>query len=164
MTKEEYNISLEKIVETEQKQWQKDIKGIIKLVRSKEPDDMIEGQALGLSYRMQLLEKNQEYLSMLVKEEKVIKQLRSKRFCVYLTGRTINGENLSAAELRNPMIANQKMSNNNRELVISGELADFEQAISILENALDFNREVIKTIDSYMFMVKNRLELFNLFK
>lgn len=164
LTKEEYNVQLSKVIEDDQSKWKSEIKSIIKLVRSKEPNDMIDGQALGLSYRMQLLEKNHVYLSMLLKEQKHYKKLKAKRIAVHLTGHQLDGTRCSAQELRNPLISHQKISNAQRELVISGELADFEEAINMLENAIDFNNEVIKTIDSYMFMVKNRLELFNIFK
>lgn len=164
ITKEEYNLKLSELVEADQKSWKKEIKIIIKLVRSKEPNDMIEGQALGLSHRMKLLEDNQKYLSMLLKEQKNYKKLKAQRISVHLTGHKLDGTKVSAKELRNPLIANQKISTQQRELVISGELSDFEEAINILENAIDFNNEVIKTIDSYMFMIKNRLELFNIFK
>lgn len=163
-SKADYNIKLENLIKEEEIGWQKKIKTIIKLVRSKEPEDMIEGQALGLSYRMELLEKNQYYLGLLVKEEKIYKKLKTKRICIYLTGRQMDGSGISAIDIRNPLIAHQKISNNQRDYVISGELVDFEECIEMIKNTLSFNTEVIKTIDNYMFMVKNRLELFNLFK
>lgn len=163
-SKEEFNKKLETIVEAEQKGWQKNIKDMIKLVRSKDPEDMLEGQALAISYRMTLVEKNHYYLSLLAKEEKIYKRLKAKRTCIYLTGRQLDGSAVSAADVRNPLIANQKISGSQRDLVISGELADFEESMQIIENALSFNQEVIKTIDSYQYMVKNRLDLFNILK
>lgn len=164
ITKLEYNTNLENLISAEEKGWQKKIKTIIKLVRSKDPEDMIEGQALGLSYRMELLEKNQYYLGLLVKEEKTYKKLKTKRTCIYLTGRQMDGSAISASDMRNPLIAHQKISNPQRDYVISGELADYEESMELIRNTLGYNNEVIKTIDNYMFMVKNRLELFALFK
>lgn len=164
ITKEEFNNELEKSIVEEQKHWQKEVKSIIRLIRSREPEDMMEGNALGLSYRMEILEQNQTYLSMLAKEEKIHKRLRAQRTCIYITGRTLEGKQLSAKEVRNPLIAHQKISNFQRDQVIAGELADFEHTMQILRNAIEYNLEAMKTIDSYMYMVKNRLDLFNLFK
>lgn len=164
ITKEEFNDKLSEEIQKEQKHWQKEFKSIIKLIRSKEPEDMIEGNALALSYRMIILDQNQTYFSLLAREQKILKQLKSKRTCVYVTGRNLDGSQLSAKEVRNPLIAHQKLSGYQRDQVIAGELADYEECSDILNNAISYNTELIKTIDSYMYMIKNKLELFNLFK
>lgn len=163
-TKAEYNISVKTIVEEKKSEWAENIKDLSPLIRSKDPHDMTDAQALALSYRTMILEELSYWLSELANEQKIIKELKRDKFILYSTGLLPDGTRPTGNLMNNPIIGNSKITSGQKEMIISGDLSDYEHTLDILTQAIDFFRECIKTIDQYMYSIKNRLDLFTMFK
>jgi len=162
-SKEKYNKELLNIIEEKKEEWSKNVKDLSPLIRSKNAHDMADAQALGLSYRTMLLDEVSYFLSELTEEQKFLKEFKRDRFCLYKTGLLPDGtrpKNMA----KNPLVGNQKTTGGQIEMVMSGDLSDFEYTCEILINMVEHLREHIRTIDQYMYAIKNRLELFAVFK
>lgn len=161
--KKDYNEKLKNIIETKRKEWSINLKDISPLIRSKNIHDMTEAQALALSYRTMLLDEVGFFGSELAEEQRFLKEYKKDRLCLYKTGLLPDGtrpKNMS----KNPLVGNQKLSGGQVEAVISGDLSDFEYTCQILVDIIEHLREDIRTIDQYMYAIKNRLELYAVFK
>lgn len=162
-TKKEYNENLKHIIETKRDEWSEKLKDISPLIRSKNIHDMTDAQALALSYRTMLLDEIGFFVSELAEEQRFLKEYKRDRLCLYKTGLLPDGsrpKNMS----KNPLIGNQKLTGGQFESVISGDLSDFEYTSEVLISVIEHLRENVKTIDQYMYAIKNRLELFAAFK
>lgn len=163
-TKAEYNIQVKTIVEEKKNEWAENIKDLSPLIRSKDPHDMTDAQALALSYRTMILEELSYWLSELANEQKIIKELKRDKFILYSTGLLPDGTRPTGNLMNNPIIGNSKITSGQKEMIISGDLSDYEHTLDILTQSIDYFRECIKTIDQYMYSIKNRLDLFTMFK
>jgi len=162
--KEKYNENLKKILEDKKTEWADNIKDLSPLIRSKDPHDMTDAQALALSYRTMILEEISLWLGELATEQKTIKELKRDKFILYTTGLLPDGTRPAGNIANHPIIGNSKVSGGQKEMIISGDLSDFEYTNEILTQMIDFLRENVKTIDQYMYSIKNRLDLFSMFK
>ena len=163
-TKADYNIKLSEIVEGKKAEWAGNLKDLSPLIRSKQPHDMTDASALALSYRTMILEEISYFLNELASEQKTMKELKRDKFILYTTGLLPDGTRPTGNISNHPLIGNSKISGGQKDMVISGDLADFEHTTDILGQTVDFLRECIKTIDQYMYSIKNRIELFAIFK
>lgn len=162
--KDTYNENLKKILEEKKAEWAENIKDLSPLIRSKDPHDMTDAQALALSYRTMILEEISLWLGELATEQKIIKELKRDKFILYTTGLLPDGTRPSGNIANHPIIGNSKVSGGQKEMIISGDLSDYEYTQEILTQTIEFLRENIKTIDQYMYSIKNRLDLFSMFK
>lgn len=160
----QYNIKLKKIVEDKKKEWSTNIKDLSPLIRSKDPHDMNDAQALALSYRTMILDEISYFLSELVEEQKNMKVLKRDKFIFYTTGLLPDGSRPKNRMATHPIVNNTKITGPQKELIIGGDLSDYWHTEKILSDVIDELREHIKTIDQYMYAIKNRIELFNIFK
>lgn len=163
-TKGDYNIKLSKIVEEKKAEWAENLKDLSPLIRTKNPHDMTDAQALALSYRTMILEEISYFLTELASEQKIIKEMKRDKMILYSTGLLPDGTRPTGNLANHPIIGNTRISNGQKEIIISGDLADFEHTQEILIQVVEFLRECIKTIDQYMYSIKNRLDLFTIFK
>lgn len=162
--KDKYNETLKNMLDEKKAEWAENIKDLSPLIRSKDPHDMTDAQALALSYRTMILEEISLWLGELANEQKVIKELKRDKFILYTTGLLPDGTRPTGNIANHPIIGNSKVSGGQKEMIISGDLSDFEYTQEILTQAIEFLRENIKTIDQYMYSIKNRLDLFSMFK
>jgi len=162
--KDTYNENLKKILEEKKAEWAENIKDLSPLIRSKDPHDMTDAQALALSYRTMILEEISLWLGELATEQKIIKELKRDKFILYTTGLLPDGTRPNGNIANHPIIGNSKVSGGQKEMIISGDLSDYEYTQEILTQTIEFLRENIKTIDQYMYSIKNRLDLFSMFK
>jgi hypothetical protein len=158
--KAQYNEKLLEIVEDKKKEWAENIKDLAPLLRSK-PEDMTDANALALSYRVMLLEELSYFMNELARENKILKEMRSEKFIYYTTGLMPDGTRPTGAAAQHPLLGNQRLSSGNKDLIISGDLSDFEHTYEILSQMIEFLRECVKTIDQTLYAIKNRLDLFN---
>lgn len=163
-TKAEYNNKLKEIVESKKKEWADNVKDISPMIRSKDPHDMTDAQALALSYRTMLLEEISYFLNELAEEQRHMKERRRDRFILYTTGLLPDGTRPTGNILNHPIIGNAKISGAQKDMIMSGDFADYEHTEEILKQMVNFLQECVKTIDQYMYSIKNRLELFAMFK
>lgn len=164
ISRAEYNQLLIEQTDKKKAEWAEEIKDIAPLIRTKDPNDMTEASALGLSYRVKLLEDIGFFLNELVQEQTIMKKLKLEKFCLYATGLYPDGTRPTGAILSNPLIGVSKLNGSQRDLIISGDLAEYEHTQEILTNTIEQLREYIKTIDSFMFAIKNRIEIFQILK
>lgn len=164
MSRAKYNTELINIIEEKKEEWVSNIKDVSPLIRSKNPHDMTDAQALVLSYRTMILEEISYFLGSLAKEQKELKKMRRDRFVLYSTGLLPTGERPTPQMMKNPVVGNSKISGSHRELIMAGDFSDYEYTEQLLSQMIDFLRECVKTIDQYMYSIKNRLELFTMFK
>lgn len=163
-TKANYNEKLKGILEEKKKEWAENIKDLSPLIRSKNPHDMTDAQALALSYRTMILEEVSYFLGELVSEQKILKELRRDKFILYSTGLLPDGTRPKGNIANHPIIGNSKITGPQKDIVISGDLSDYTYTEDLLKEVVEFLRECIKTIDQYMYSIKNRLDLFTIFK
>lgn len=163
-TKADYNKVLTEETDNKKKEWAENIKDLAPMIRSKNVHDMTEASALGLSYRVMILEEISYFLTELAQEQRGIKELKRDRFILYSTGLLPDGTRPTGNILNHPLIGNTRITGSQKEMVISGDLADFEHTIEILTQTVEMFREYVKTIDSYMFAIKNRLEILAILK
>lgn len=163
-SKNDYNINLLTIVDSKKSEWAQNLKDISPLIRSKDPHDMTEASALLLSYRTMILEEVSYFLTELTTEQRNLKELKRDRFILYTTGLLPDGTRPTGNILKHPLIGNAKISGGQKDMVISGDLSHYEYTCDILIQTVEYLRECIKTIDQYMYSIKNRLEIFNILK
>jgi hypothetical protein len=164
MSQANFNIELKQITEEKKEEWSKNVRDISPLIRSKNPHDMTDAQALALSYRTMLLDEISYFLSELNEVQSKLKVAKKDKFILYTTGLLPDGTRPAPEILRNPVIGNQKITGPQKEMIISGDLNELEKTSQILNDTIEYLRECIKTIDQYMYAIKNRLELFVMFK
>lgn len=163
-TKADYNIELIKIAELKKSEWAANLKDLSPLIRSKEPHDMTDASALALSYRTMILEEISYFLNELASEQKIFKELKRDKFILYSTGLLPDGTRPPGNIGNHPLIGNSKITGGQKDMVISGDLSDYEHTTDVLGQTVDYLRECIKTIDQYMYAIKNRIEIFSIFK
>jgi hypothetical protein len=163
-TKLQYNEELKGIIEVKKTEWAQNIKDLSPLIRSQDPHDMVDAQALALSYRTMILEEISYFFSELLYEQKHLKVLKSNKFILYTTGLLPDGTRPSGNIANHPIIGNSKITGPQKDIVISGDLSEFLYTEDLLKEVTDFLRECVKTIDQYMYSIKNRLDLFTIFK
>lgn len=145
--KEKYNNTLSDIVDKIKGDWVKNIKDLAPLIRSKDMHDMTDAQALALSYRTMLLEEISIWLSELVNEQKIVKELRRDKFIFYSTGLLPDGTRPKGNQANHPIVGNPKINGPQKETIISGDLSDYWHTEQILIQTIEVLREHIKTID-----------------
>ena len=125
---------------------------------------MTDAQALALSYRTMMLEEISYFLGELVEEQKIVKELKRDKFIFYSTGLLPDGSRPKGNMANHPIVGNSKITGPQKELIISGDLSNYWHTEQILIQTIEMLREHVKTIDQYMYAIKNRIELFNIFK
>jgi hypothetical protein len=123
MSRINYNNELLNIIEEKRTEWASNIKDVSPLIRSKNPHDMTDAQALVMSYRTMILEEISYFLGELAKEQKELKKMRKNRFILYTTGLLPNGERPTPQMMKNPAVGNSKISGSYRELIMAGDFS-----------------------------------------
>lgn len=156
-----YNLELSNIIKGKQSEWATNIKDLTPLLRT-EPHNMTDANALALSYRAMVLEEVNYFSSLFADFNKEIKILKKDKFIFYATGLLPDGTKPKHG-MTHPLLG-RKMSKTEYDTVISGDLSEQEHTLQLINDMVDFLREIIKTIDGVCFMIKNRIELFNYLK
>lgn len=164
MSQQAYNNELQVIIEEKRLEWSKNLKDIAPLLRTKNTQDMSDAQALLLSYRVMIMDEINYFIVELTQLQKQLKQYKAEKFILYTTGLKSDGTRPDPSVLRNPIIGNQKVTGPQKDMIISGDLSEYEMTASILENIINYLRECIETVDKAMYSIKNRIELFGIFK
>jgi hypothetical protein len=105
--------------------------------------EILNTQALALSFRQVLNEEVNLFLNKRSKEATKIKRLRQDRFVFYATGFGI------------------KTNMGEKGILIDGHLAENERAMEIIESHIQFLRDTVKNLESLGFAIKNMVELMN---
>jgi len=151
------NEELKKLSEQIQTEWTKNIDDLTPLIRNK-INDIIDANALAVSYRTMLVDRVKYFVDELSSILKIHKQLKAEKFIYYATGLLPDG----TKPPRTHPIVSHKKNKGETDMLISSDLNDVELSIDIIENLLNFLRDQIKTLDQFMYAVKNRLEIYNI--
>lgn len=158
----QYNKELDKIIHDKKTEWTTNVKDITPLLRS-QASDMVDANALALSYRAMLMDEMSYFLSLMAQHDKELKQLKKDKFIFYATGMLPDGTRPSGKDMHHPLLG-KKLTKTEYDTVISGDLNEQEYTIQVIGDMIDFIKEIIKTIDQILYAIKNRLDLFNYLK
>ena len=157
-----YNKELTDIIALKKKEWTENLKAIPPLLRS-QAENMVDANALSLSYRVMLKEDMHYFLGLMAEHDKELKELRKNKFIFYATGMLPDGSRPTGASGHHPLLG-KKLTKTEYDTVISGDLNEPEFTIQVIGDMIDFLKESIKTIDQILYSIKNRLDLFNYLK
>lgn len=144
--KKDKNDRLEEYFSQKREAWSKQIdplfNGIdIKFFNKNNVENIIQTQALALSYRQILTEEISFFLNKRSKEEVEFKKLKQDKFLYYAIGfglKTNMGEKMT---------------------LIEAHVAEWERNMNLLENHVEFLRQCNKNLESLGFTIKNITEL-----
>lgn len=144
----ETNEKLEEFFNEKRVEWTKQIEPLFKtltldLKNPKSSGEILDAQALALSYRQQINEQVTFFLNKRSKETTKIKKLRQEKFIFYATGFGI------------------KTNLGEKGILIDGHIAENDRTIEIIESYIDFLRDSNKNLESFGYTVKNMIELMN---
>jgi|LauGreDrversion4_2_1035121.scaffolds.fasta_scaffold191602_3 hypothetical protein len=105
---------------------------------------IFEAQATALTFRQKI---NEEITSFLIRRGKEDSKLRS-----------LKHEKLVFYAVSSPLKAT---SQSDKSVLIEGHIAENQRGIQIIESYIDFLRETNKTLESFQYSIKNRIELMN---
>lgn len=135
------NDKLEEFLFEKRKKWNDTISPLMQKLKTKSQDEIIELQALALSYRQQLSDELSTYLNKLSKEMITIKKAEADRFIFYSTGFGI------------------KTNTGEKKILFDSELAELERNKEILQTHIEFIRDCRTTCDNVSWALKNKIAL-----
>ncbi len=144
----ETNDKLEDFFNDKRAEWNKIVEPLFKvlacdLTNPSSSKEILNAQALALTYRQQINEQINLFLNKRSRETTKVKKLRQDKFVFYATGFGVK-TNLSE-----------------KGILIDGHLAENDRCIEIIESYIDYLRNTIKNLDSFGYSVKYMVELLN---
>ena len=147
----ETNDKLEEFFNDKRTDWNKTVEPLFKSLAldftiPASHKEILNTQALALSYRQILNEQINFFLNKRSRETTKIKRLRQDRFVFYATGFGI------------------KTNMGDKGILIDGHLAENDRTIEIIESYISYIRDTVKSLESLGFAIKNMVELINYLK
>lgn len=144
----EANDRMEEFFNEKKNEWNNAVEPLFKVLSININDStfhnsIIESQALALSYKQMLNDQISYFLNKRSKEMTKIKRLKQDKFMFYATGFGLK-TNLSE-----------------KTIMIEAHLSEYERTIEIIDIHIDFLRETSKNIESFLYSIKNMIELLN---
>lgn len=163
MTPEKYAVLLNKEFEDRKKQWNAELPPLFSRLKA-DPEELPDLQADLLSKRHMLTDELAFLNSQIAKQNKRLRKQRRDKYVFYSTGVMPDGTRPNGrVAARDIMISQLKTSKGEKDLVIAGDLTDYELAAEILESHVSFLRDCLKSIDHALYAIKNRIDLLNIF-
>jgi hypothetical protein len=107
---------------------------------------IMETQSYSLSYRQNINGEISTFLDKRSRQEVKLKKLRQEKFIFYATGFGV------------------KTNMGEKSILIDAHVAEEQRNIEIVENYIEFLRQLNKNLESLQYTLKNIIELFNLLK
>lgn len=144
----ETNEKLEDFFESKRHDWNETLDPLFQVLKidlenPKNFKEIIEAQALALTYRQNLNDQISLFLTKRSKESSKIKRLRQDKFIFYATGFGI------------------KTNLGEKSILIDGHLAENDRTMELIENYIEFLRSCVKNLESFGFTIKNMVDLMN---
>jgi len=133
---------LEEYFEAQRTEWSNKLKPLYTAIRG-DHRELIDTQALQLSYRHMAMDDATKLLSKLSRELSKKKILERDSFLYYATGYGL------------------KTSNPEKTKLIDADLAERVRVIELIQEHIDYLREIIKLLDQIGYAIKNRISIFN---
>lgn len=137
----ELNTKYDKYLAEKREEWNNKLKPMFVSIKQN-PDELIELQALCLSYRQMITDEVASFMNKLSKEIINYKNAKADRFMFYATGFGLK-TNLSE-----------------KSLLIDSELAELQRNKELFETHLEFLKESRSVCDNINWAIKNRIELY----
>ncbi len=107
---------------------------------------IMETQSYSLSYRQIINSEISSFLNRRSKQEVKLKKLRQEKFIFYATGFGV------------------KTNLGEKTILIEAHVSEEQRNIEIIENYIEYLRQVNKNLESLQYTLKNIIELFNLLR
>lgn len=107
---------------------------------------IMETQSYSLSFRQRINEEISSFLNKRSKQEVKLKRLRQEKFIFYATGFPV------------------KTNQGEKSILIDAHVAEEQRNIELIENYIEFLRQLNKNLESLQYTIKNIIELFNLLR
>lgn len=153
----EFNANLETMIDEKTQEWAERLRDLFPRLKGG-PESIVDIQAEALSYRQMLSEEISFWGKQYSNEQKRLKKLRKERFLYYSTGQLPEGAKRPALFVDSPMVQ-LKTTKGEKDLVIAGDLSEYERSADLYQNIIDYLGECRKNIDHCLYGVRNRIEL-----
>lgn len=107
---------------------------------------IMETQSYSLSFRQRINEEISSFLNKRSKQEVKLKKLRQEKFIFYAIGFQV------------------KTNQGEKTILIDAHVAEEQRNIELIENYIEFLRQLNKNLESLQYTIKNIIELFNLLR
>lgn len=107
---------------------------------------IMETQSYSLSYRQMINSEISSFLNRRSKQEVKLKKLRQEKFIFYATGFGV------------------KTNLGEKTILIEAHVSEEQRNIEIIENYIEYLRQLNKNLESLQYTLKNIIELFNLLR
>jgi hypothetical protein len=142
----ESNDKMEEFFKEKRDNWSKNANVIFDVIKMNlnpsEFKNIVEAQALSLSYRQTLNEEISYFLNRRSREEIKFKKLKQSKFLFYSTGFGLK-TNLSE-----------------KTILIDGHTSESERTLQIIEVHIQFLRDTVKSLESFQYSIKNLVSLY----
>lgn len=144
----ETNDKLEEFFNDKRSEWNKNIEPLFQSLKidlsvPSNSKQLLDSQAIALTFRQQINEQINFFLNKRSKESTKVKRLKQDKFIFYATGFGI------------------KTNLGEKGILIDGHLAENERSIELIESYIEFLRDSIRNLETFGFSIKNMIELMN---
>jgi len=138
---QQLNEKLEEFLSEKRNEWNNTLRPLVDRLRSKSPDDIIDMQALALSYRQMVSDQISTFMNKLSKEMVMMKKAEADRFMFYMTGFGL------------------KTNTGEKKIMFDAELSELERNKELLQTHIEFLRDCKQQCDNVGWALKNRIAL-----
>jgi hypothetical protein len=146
----ETNDRMEEFFSNKREEWNKTMTPLYEVLKtefnSSNAKNIMEVQALALSYRQMFNEQISFFLNRRSKEEANLKRLKQEKFMHYATGFGL------------------KTNMGEKSILIDGHIAQNSRSVELIDIHVEFLRSCGKNCESLGFTIKNIIELYNYLK
>jgi hypothetical protein len=144
----ETNDKLEEFFNNKRVEWNKNIEPLFQTLKidlsvPSNSRQLLDSQAIALTFRQQINEQINFFLNKRSKESTKVKRLKQDKFIFYATGFGI------------------KTNLGEKGILIDGHLAENERSIELIESYIEFLRDSVRNLETFGFSIKNMIELMN---
>lgn len=144
----ETNDKLEEFFNEKRTEWNKNIEPLFKTLKidlsvPSNSKQLLDSQAISLTFRQQINEQINFFLNKRSKESTKVKRLKQDKFIFYATGFGI------------------KTNLGEKGILIDGHLAENERSIELIDSYIEFLRDSVRNLETFGFSIKNMIELMN---
>jgi len=143
----ETNDRLEDFFNSKREEWSKMIQPLFDVLKfeitTKTSQQILDTQALCLSYRQSLTEQISIFLDKRSKQDVKLKRIKQDKFIWYATSFGV------------------KTNMGEKTLLIEAHVSEETRNVELIENYIEFLRQTNKNLESLQFTIKNIIELFN---
>lgn len=140
------NEKLEDFFENKRKKWNDNVEPLFEVLSLdlSNPSNgrkLLDSQALSLSYKQNINDEINLFLTKRIRESTKIKKLRQDKFIFYATGFAV------------------KTNLGEKGILIDGHLSENDRTMELIESYIDYLRDTSQNLDKLGYSIKNMIEL-----